>query len=370
MLKLDLVYGMGTDLITILATMGTLFAGSPLSLHPGFSIGGPPSKSSDLLGNVLGVVGSPQGLNLAHNAIESDSSGTRDDLYVTGDAHTMNMTLFNMLTTAADANGGHLTMDDILKRAAERFDESIAINPYFYYGPLTGMIFRNAGYFFMGRLLANHTTEYPDGGLISGFASIPSSSAVFYPLSPFPLLSYIIPKDHTLLTSPSPLTATNVLKSFFAIDFENVYKKGHERIPTNWYRTSTDYGLVQLNLDIISMIQKYPVLGSIGGNTAGVGTFSGVNLEDVSGGVLNSATLLDGNNLLCFILQVVDTFAPDTLSSLFKTLDAPLKLLGSALSPISTLGCPAMGDLSMGGKDLWDGLLDKYPGARKSGTAM
>lgn len=39
------------------------------------------------------------------------------------------------------------------------------------------------------------------------------------------------------------------------------YKKGYEQIPANWYRRPTDYTLVNLNLDIVSLITQYPSLG-------------------------------------------------------------------------------------------------------------
>lgn len=38
------------------------------------------------------------------------------------------------------------------------------------------------------------------------------------------------------------------------------YREGWERIPENWYRTPVDYGLVQLNLDTVDFILKYPEL--------------------------------------------------------------------------------------------------------------
>jgi hypothetical protein len=48
--------GMGTDLSLILGIMGTVWTGNPLSLNPGFSIGGPPPTSSGLLGSVTGLL--------------------------------------------------------------------------------------------------------------------------------------------------------------------------------------------------------------------------------------------------------------------------------------------------------------------------
>ncbi|KEQ75153.1 Cloroperoxidase [Aureobasidium namibiae CBS 147.97] len=326
------VYGMGIDLITVLAVMGTVGVGNPLALNPGFSIGGESRKSSNLLGNLFGLLGTPRGLDGAHNWIESDSSNTRDDLYVTGDASTMNMTLF--LEAYNSSDDFVLTMDDIGARAAKRFQDSISNNPNFYYGPYTGMIARNSGYAFTGRILSNHTKEYPLGGHLT--------------------------KD--------------VFASFYAVNEEDgqlCYKKGHEQIPANWYRRPIDYGLVQLNLDLVAWFLKYPVLASIGGNTGKVDTFTGLDLENITGGVLNAVTLLEGNNLVCFVLQIVKTFSPNSLSSLFKTLEAPLKLVSDAvLDPLLSLNCPAFKDMEMDGKDLLSGLLTRYPGAGRSGVAF
>ncbi|THY25762.1 Cloroperoxidase [Aureobasidium pullulans] len=326
------VYGMGVDLITVLAVMGTVGVGNPLSLNPGFSIGGKSRKANNILGNLLGLLGTPQGLDHSHNWIESDSSNTRDDLYVTGDASTMNMTLF--LEAYNSSEDSVLTMDDIGARAAKRFEESISINLNFYYGPYTGMIARNSGYAFAGRILSNHTTEYPFGGHLT--------------------------KD--------------VFSSFYAVYEENgklVYRKGHEQIPANWYRISMDYGLVQLNLDLVEWFMKYPILASIGGNLGKVDNFAGLDLEDITGGVLNATSLLEGNNLVCFVLEIVKTFTPNSLSSLFKTLEAPLKLVNDAiLDPLLDLSCPAFEDMALDGTDLLTGLLNRYPGANKSGFAF
>jgi hypothetical protein len=152
---------------------------------------------------------------------------------------------------------------------------------------------------------------------------------------------------------------------------ELVYKTGWERIPNNWYRIPVDYGLVDVNIDIIAWILEHPKLGSVGGNLGKVNTFAGVDLEDVTGGVINLTSLLEGNNLVCFVLEVVKTFAPNSLSTLFKTLEVPLELLDDAiLGPILDLSCPVFQDLTLGGTDLLSGLLTTYPGAKKSGFAF
>lgn len=154
-------------------------------------------------------------------------------------------------------------------------------------------------------------------------------------------------------------------------DGELVYNVGHERIPENWYRTPVDYGLISLNLDLVSWVLQHPELGSVGGNMGEVNSFAGVDLHDVTGGILNATSLLEGNNLFCFALEIVKTFAPNALAPLFKTLEVPLKMVNDAVvGPLLDIGCPAFQDLTMEGDDFFTGLSGKYPGANKSGSAL
>lgn len=162
--------------------------------------------------------------------------------------------------------------------------------------------------------------------------------------------------------------------SFWGVVNENgqmVYNEGWERIPENWYRIGTDYGLVDLNLDLIDWVTKYPELGSIGGNLGMINSFSGVDIANATGGLLTATSLLEGNNLVCFVLEAVKTFAPNSLSTLFSILQTPLALVNDAIvEPLLNLSCPDFSDLEMGGADLMTGLLNQYPGASKSGSAF
>lgn len=149
------------------------------------------------------------------------------------------------------------------------------------------------------------------------------------------------------------------------------YKRGWERIPENWYKTPVDYGLVQLNLDFIDWFVRYPQLASIGGNTGTVNSFTPLDISDLSGGLLNVQTLLEGNNLICFALQIVKTVSPNSLSNLFQTLAVPLRLLTDALgSAITDLTCPVFGDLAYGGKPLWDSLIQEFPGPARAASPL
>lgn len=102
-----------------------------------------------------------------------------------------------------------------------------------------------------------------------------------------------------------------------------------------------------------------------------VNSFAGVDLGDVTGGVLNAEKLLEGNNLLCFVFEVIKTVAPNSLSTLFKIIEGPLKLLTDTLgAALLDLNCPAFADLTVGGKSLQDGLVDKFPGAKAAGSVL
>ncbi len=148
-----------------LTNAGTVWTGDPLSLTPGFSIDGVSPKVQNLLGNLLGLLGEPQGIGRSHNFIEADASLTRDDLYLTGDASTMNMDKFLKLYNRPGNGTDIISTDDVLQQAVDALNECIATNPYCWYGPYTGMIARNAGAAFALRLLSNHSAENPEGVL-------------------------------------------------------------------------------------------------------------------------------------------------------------------------------------------------------------
>jgi hypothetical protein len=127
------VFGMDVGLATILSVMGTVHSGDPLSLTPGFSIDGYSSKVRNILGNLLGLLGQPRGIGKAHNWLEADASLTRDDLYVTGDASTLNLDKFMALYNRADEDGV-ISEDSFLEHSLDGLHECIANNPYCWYG--------------------------------------------------------------------------------------------------------------------------------------------------------------------------------------------------------------------------------------------
>ncbi|KAK5163810.1 uncharacterized protein LTR77_010484 [Saxophila tyrrhenica] len=326
------VYGMSLDLALALGVMGVVWTGNSISLDPSFSIGGNDTAVSNALGNLQGVLGTPQGIDYSHNFIEADSSPTRNDLYLTGNAWTMNMSRFQELYDSVPARQ-NFNFDVMAKWASKRFHDSVETNPYFYYGPFTGMVARNAGYLFITRLFASYDQGSSEGVLTH-----------------------------------------DTLKSFFGVrgDGSNMrYKEGWERIPSNWYRNPVDYGLTQLNLDTVQLVSKYPELGNIGGNTGSTDSFTGVDMDDVLGGVLNADQLLEDNSLMCFALEVVKLASPNYLNNLYSTLAEPLELIKNSLAtPLLSLSCPEWRDLTMGGKPLLAALENEFPGAQQSLRAL
>ena len=118
---------MELGLATVLNVMGTVWTGDPISLTPGFSLDTYTPAVQNLLGNLLGLLGEPRGIGRSHNWLEADASLTRDDLYVTGNASTMNFDKFMNLYNRAEANGV-ISTNSVIEHSIEAIDESITTN--------------------------------------------------------------------------------------------------------------------------------------------------------------------------------------------------------------------------------------------------
>jgi hypothetical protein len=83
----------------------------------------------------------------------------------------------------------------------------------------------------------------------------------------------------------------------------------------------------------------------------------GVDIDNLTGGVFNAATLLEGNNAVCFGFMTASEVAPDLLRGLVGNVLAAVGKLTDALDPIfQTLGCPQLVKYDRL-------LLNKFPGA-------
>lgn len=163
-----------------------------------------------------------------------------------------------------------------------------------------------------------------------------------------------------------------------------VYSPGNERIPEGWFtRPAADpYTALSLFMDIQAISQKHPELVAFGGNTGTVNSFTGVNAADltvssptfpaarqsltpppVQGGAYNSETLLQGNNLGCFLYQSVAAAAPDLIRQggvIADVVGAVAKINSAVAQVTSGLGCPQLSKY-----DYNPSQLSKYPGYTK-----
>ncbi|KAM0815535.1 hypothetical protein AB5N19_01333 [Seiridium cardinale] len=319
------VYGMSLDLGGFLAVYGTVFDGNPLSTNPGYSIGGPSKDSQNIL-NGLGLLGTPSGLSGSHNKYESDVSPTRGDLYLEGNNFHVVKERFVDYWNALPEN---LPSDQQYTALApfhrQRWDESKNNNPYFFYSPFAGILVSPAGYSFPKAMMANHSDEYPDGYL-----------------------------------------SRENLVTFFGVQGTSpdnfVVNQGWERIPDNWYKRplGDEYSIPKFLVDVVEHALYYPPLLSFGGNTGTTDSFFPVDISDLTGGVFNAATLLEGNNLECFVLQIIQASAPDALGSMFSDVQAAMAPLTDKLAQLlAGKSCPQLQSVNTE-------LFEKYPGYTQS----
>lgn len=261
---------------------------------------------TSLLGNG-GLVGSPKGLDWSHYRFEADVSPTRNDIWYNNDASSVHIerftSLYNRGLQTPGKGGYDLTVLTPHRQYWTR--NSIANNPYFWSGPFTNLAVTTATYCFTYRLFANYTTGSLDGYL--GGEALKSWEGV-----------------------------TGEPGSF-------KFTYGSERIPENWYRRplSSPYGVLEFTADALWTIQQVPDLAAFGGNTGTVNSFVGLNVTDITSGVLSAGDLLKGNNALCFAFATVSEFLPDLTRGLLKNAVLAVSQITGALTPILTaLNCP------------------------------
>ena len=224
----------------------------------------------------------------------------------------------------ADADQPNYDLDVLLQHRKNRFRQSVSENPYFFYGPFTGIQASQAATIFIYRLFSSASAEHPEG---------------------------ILDRE--------------VLKSFFAITGQSGrfhYNPGWERIPENWYRRAlgNEYSVLDFQNDVIDWASRSPELLGVGGNTGTVNSFTEVDISDLTGGVYNAKTLTEGYNLSCFTFQALEQGSADVLKGLFSDITAPLSMLTSQLEKLlAPLGCPQL-------KSIDTNQFHQFPGYNKS----
>ncbi|OSS52535.1 hypothetical protein B5807_03023 [Epicoccum nigrum] len=297
------VFGMSLDLSAFLSTYAALVAGDLTTV----SIGGKPKSNGLLVGltSSLGLLGEPMGLSRSHNRFEVDGSPTRGDLYTTGDVDSLRLELFEELMAMPLGPNG-IDSDVMTAFRLKRVRHSIATNGHYFAGPLTFFALNPATYLFTYRLLANHTAENPEGYLnaetLMSFQGVTKNSAGKYEWAP-----------------------------------------GREKIPENWYRRviGDEYSIAAFTAEAVGTELANPELIRLGGNTGSPNSFTGVDVDHLTGNVLNAQNLLEGNNLMCLALTAALQGTPDLLGGLVGNVLLAVQKLAGVLEPVfAALNCP------------------------------
>ncbi|KAF8160204.1 Chloroperoxidase, partial [Mycena galopus ATCC 62051] len=309
------VLGFGIDTATFAGVLGCFGADLYDPTLP-LSIGAAP-PANQTIGGLLGSA--PSGLDGTHNQFESDASPTRGDLYQFGNNYDVQNSffqeLFNLQPQSSSAN---YDLTVIYQHIQTRFQQSVANNPYFFYGPVE-LVASVATHLFVPRLMSNHSATQPDGYLNG-----------------------------------------EVLKSMFGMsgpDGTLTYTHGHEQIPANWYRRpfGDEYTLALVAPDIANMALAAPNVFVVGGNLNGTNSYAPVDLSDLTGGVYSAASLLEGNNAACFLIQATMILFPSAIKGLQTIVDTLLAQLATLTGILGDLNCPQLTTIN-------SSLLEVYPG--------
>ena len=280
------LYNVGYDLATLLAALGLTLTDGDLVTEK-LSIGCDATTRTSF--SPL-LTGSEPGLD-GHNKFEADSSLTRNDYFLAdGDNYSFNGTLFGMMQ---DTCQGNFNRENLSKYRLQRYEQSRAENPNFFFGPLTLLLYGASS--FLDTLMPNGNHNYaPDLETISTFFGAQQKS------------------DGTW-------------------EFN-----GGERIPDNWTNRVTPYSNLDVTTEILAQYLENPVL--FGGNTAN-DTFDLINFGSIKDGKIEAG--LSGTNTACLLYQLVTGQVPSYLNSvLTPTVDA-LNFITSKVAPAyNNLGCP------------------------------
>lgn len=280
------LYNVGYDLAVTLAVLGLTTTDGDI-VNEKLSIGCDATTRTSFNPT---LTGSEPGLD-GHNKFEADTSLTRDDYFLgDGDNFSFNGTLYKMMKETTNSN---YDRDGLSLYRAQRYNQSLAENPNFYFGPFSLLLF-GASSFLYELMPSSANGLKPDEATISSFFSAVEQS-------------------------------------------DGSYKFGNaEQIPANWYNRVDPYDLQKVGTEILAQYLEYPVL--FGGAT-GNGGFDLINFGAISNGKLEVGATAAG--VSCLLYQLATERVPSSLNSvLTPTVDA-LSFALSKLNPsFQNLGCP------------------------------
>ncbi|KAK6438870.1 hypothetical protein LTR95_004934 [Oleoguttula sp. CCFEE 5521] len=279
------VYNVGYDLANLLATLGlTLADGDPVTQK--LSIGCDATTRTSVN---PALTGSEPGLD-GHNKFEADSSLTRNDFFTHGgDNFRFNGTLFGYMT---QTTGGNYNREGLSKYRMQRWQQSQAENPNFYFGPFALLLYGAAS--FLYELMPSGTHGYaPDLATISSFFGAKKNA-------------------------------------------DGSWGFTAEKIPDNWTNRVAPYTNQLVTQEILAMYLENPV--QFGGNT-GPGTFNAISFNSIQNGKISSS--ISAKDTACLLYQLATERVPSSLNGFVTPTVQALSLVATKLGPaLANLGCP------------------------------
>jgi hypothetical protein len=130
------------------------------------------------------------------------------------------------------------------------------------------------------------------------------------------------------------------------------YHPGFERIPENWHRRLQDFTHIDAAPQFERLARMFPNALLPGGNTGTVNSFLPMDLSNLTNGVYTNDSMFKGNNLRCFVFQVLLQAFPG------PEVDLVNKKGGSIQKSLVKWMCPQLGKLR-------EEMYEAYPGYRK-----
>lgn len=293
------LYNVGYDLAVLLATTGVVLDGDILTgkLSLGCDATSRTSSTGSLLGKEVGLNG--------HNKFELDTSLSRNDYFLAnGDDYSFNSTLFGYMQSTCK---GNFNRDNLALYRYQRYQQSLADNGNFYFGPKAILIYGAASFLY---------ELFPTAG---GPPDLPTISSFF--------------------------GASSDGKGGFTFN-------GQERIPANWYNRKTPYGQAAITVEIAAQYLEHPVL--FGGN-AGKGNFDALNFGAIKNGKWDATA----KAALCLMYQLATDNVPSSLSGVSEL---PLEVLSWAAGKLNPVGGSLSSDTYTNGEA--DIVLDRFSRTR------
>jgi hypothetical protein len=278
------LYNVGYDLAVTLAVLGLTITDGDIITEK-LSIG---CDATTRTSYAPLLTGSEPGLD-GHNKFESDTSLTRDDYFLAdGNNYSFNGTLFGMMDATSNSYFGR---NQLALYRSQRYAQSLAENPNFYFGPLALLLFGASS--FLYELMPSGPSYTPDLPTISSFFGASQTA------------------DGTF-------------------SFNNA-----EKIPDNWYNRVSPYTNNDVTNEILAQYLEYPVL--FGGAT-GNGGFDLVNFGSIRHGKLVNPT---PSTVLCLIYQLATQNIPSSLNGVITPAIEAIAFAATKLNPhFKNLGCP------------------------------